>query len=172
MSLSRRTLLAGLPLAGLAACADPTTPASVPFVTPTPAPAPPPPAETAPTVTGPSVARVRIDSWQAGFIGQANWGRGTLFFRGRQHAFRVRGLGMGGMGVARTRGEGEVYDMAQLSQFPGFYTQVRSGIVVPGRQITGGVWMQNGAGVRIWLRPDRTGAALQLGADQVQIELV
>jgi hypothetical protein len=83
----------------------------------------------------------------------------------------VRSAGVGGLGVARVTATGDVFDMRDVSLFPGTYVQARSGMVVPGAQMTGFVWLQNANGVRIRLRPRRTGLALQLGADGVLIEM-
>lgn len=115
--LSRRLWLAALPTPSLAACASDPAPAQAPVAA-----APPPPAE--PPLGG-AVARVEITQWQVGFIGQVHWDEGVLIYQGRRHRFRVRGLGAGGVGMARVRPTGEVYDMTSLPQFPGIFGQAR-----------------------------------------------
>lgn len=163
--VGRRFWLAALPALGLAACASDPPPAA-------PVASAPPPAPPQEAPLGASVARVEMKNWQLGFIGQVSWGEGTVIYQGRRHRFRVRGLGAGGVGMARIRATGQVFNMASLAQFPGVYGQVRTGVVAPGAQLRGGVWMQNTSGVRINLVPNRTGLAAQLGADGFLIEMI
>lgn len=129
----------------------------------------PPAAEPA---LGPITARVEITQWQVGFIGQVHWGEGVLIHGGRRHRFRVRGLGAGGVGMARIRASGDVYGMTDITQFPGIYGQARTGLVAPGAQMRGTLWMQNTSGVRLRLQPNGTGLEAQLGADGILIEMV
>jgi len=163
----RRNLLLASPALLLAACAS-ETPQPVTAAPAEPA-APAAPAEVAANAR--PDARVEMTNWQVGYIGQVGWGSGVLIYRGRRLPFRVRSAGVGGLGVARVTAVGEVFDMRDVSLFPGTYAQARGGMVVPGAQMTGFVWLQNANGVRIRLRPRRTGLALQLGADGVLIEM-
>ena len=101
--LSRRLWLAALPALTLAACASDLAPAPAPVA------AVPPPLPVEPPLSG-AVARVEITSWQVGFLGQVHWGDGVLTYQGRRHRFRVRGLEAGGVGMARVRANGEVYN--------------------------------------------------------------
>ena len=165
--LNRRLWLASLPALGLAACASDPAPAPAPVAAPHHPPAAPPEAP-----LGRSVARVEMNNWQVGFIGQVAWGSGSVTYRGQTHRFRVRGLGAGGVGMARVRATGQVYNMTSLDQFPGLYGQARAGLVAPGAQMRGGIWMQNTSGVRINLLPNRTGLAAQIGADGLLIEMI
>lgn len=164
--IPRRLWLAALPALGLAACAG--EPAPAPMVATPPAP-PTPPAE---APLGPITARVEITKWQVGFVGQVHWGEGVLIHGNRRHRFRVRGLGAGGVGMARIRAVGDVYGMTDVTQFPGVYGQARMGLVAPGAQMRGALWLQNTSGVRLRLQPNRTGLAAQLGADGILIEMV
>ncbi|NDG51083.1 MAG: hypothetical protein EBY30_19095 [Rhodospirillales bacterium] len=164
----RRHLLLASPALLLAACAS-ETPEPVASAPVTPAAPAASPAEV-PANARPD-ARVELSNWQVGYIGQVGWGSGVLTYRGRRLPFRVRSAGVGGLGVARVTATGDVFDMRDVSLFPGTYVQARGGMVVPGAQMTGFVWLQNANGVRIRLRPRRTGIALQLGADGVLIEM-
>ena len=165
--LNRRLWLAALPSLGLAACATETPPE--PVAAPHHAPPPAPPAE---APAGRAVGRVEMNNWQVGFIGQVAWGSGTVTFERRTHRFRDRGLGAGGVGMARVRAIGSVFNMTSIDQFPGLYGQARAGLVVPGTQMRGGIWLQNTAGVRLHLIPNRTGLAAQVGADGILIEMM
>jgi len=162
--LSRRLWLAALPGFSLAACASDPAPAPAPVAA-----APPPPAE---PPLGAAVARVEIIKWQVGFIGLVHWSDGVLTYQGRRHRFRARGLGAGGVGMARVRATGEVYNMTSLMQFPGIFGQVQTGLVAPGAQMRGTLWMRNTSGVRLCLPPNHTGLAAQLGADGILIEMI
>lgn len=170
--IHRRLWLATLPALGLAACAS-EPPPRPPVIASPPLRPPAQPAEPPQGgPLGPVTARVEITQWQVGFVGQVHWGQGVLTYRGRQHRFRVRGLGAGGVGMARIRAAGDVYGMTDIMQFPGVYGQARMGMVAPGAQMRGALWLQNTSGVRLRLQPNRTGLAAQLGADGILIEMV
>lgn len=158
---SRRHFVLAMPGLLLAACTREEPPAAVPAAA-----APPPePAPAAPDAT------IEITNWQLGMIGKVAWGSGTLIYRGQRLPFRLRALGAGGVGMARIRATGEVFNMPDVSRFPGVYAQARAGVVVPGAEMSAPLWLQNTEGVRLRLQPRRTGLALQLGADGVLIEM-
>ena len=161
---ARRHILLATPALLLAACAT-EQPAP-----PTAAAAPLPPVAAAAPETVPD-ARVEITNWQLGMIGQVAWGNGTLIYQGQRLPFRLRAAGVGGVGMARIRATGDVFNLRDVSQFPGVYAQARTGIVAPGAQMGGTLWLQNTSGVRLRLRPQRTGLAAQMGADGVLIEM-
>jgi hypothetical protein len=64
---------------------------------------------------------------------------------------------------------GDVYNLRELSQFPGAYGSARYGAAV-GDQGGGELWLQNPAGVLMSLKAKRTGLAVSLGADAVIID--
>ncbi len=117
------------------------------------------------------VGHVTITQTQVSLLGSVSWGSGTLTFEGHTHRFRVRGLGVGGIGVSELRASGDVYALSRLADFPGLYGAARAGAVAGSAAVRGGAWLQNPAGVSIQLRPQRTGVALQIGADGLLIEL-
>jgi hypothetical protein len=112
---------------------------------------------------------VEIEQVQIAFIGSANLGGGTLNFQGKSYRFTVGGLGVGGFGASKMQATGEVYNLKELSQFPGPYGQARYGVAA-GDKSSGELWMQNPNGVLISLRAKRTGLALSLGADAAFID--
>ena len=116
-------------------------------------------------------ARLTMTQRQVSLLGSVAWGSGTLVFQGRSHTFRIRGVGIGGLGVSEFTATGEVYRLERLADFGGVYGQARAGAVAGDSQLRGGMWLQNTAGVQINLHPERTGVALQLGADGMLIEL-
>ena len=81
---------------------------------------------------------------QAAYIGSGSAGTGVLVFRGKEHPFRVGGVGVGGIGLSTIDARGEVYNL---------------------------LWMQNEAGVILRLKAKREGLILSLGGDAVVISL-
>jgi hypothetical protein len=162
----RRLAPPGLLSLLLVACAGAPVPAPAPMAVP-----PPPDLTAAEPAPSEAVARVEIRKWRAGMIGKAAWGSGTLIYQGRRIPFRIGGAGIGGAGVARVRATGEVFGMTDVSQFPGTYGQFRAGVVAPGAQLTGPLWLRNAAGVSMRLTPDRTGLALNIGADGILVQM-
>src|SRR5262245_47663894 len=107
---------------------------------------------------------------QAAYIGSGAGGEGVLTFRGRNHPFKVGGVGIGGIGLSTIDAHGEVYNLAELSQFPGTYGQARYGFAI-GTERGGDLWMQNEAGVILHLKAKREGLMLSLGGDAVEISM-
>lgn len=112
---------------------------------------------------------VTIEQVQIAFIGSGNLGGGTLIFKGQKYRFSVGGLGVGGIGVSRMQAHGAVYNLHDLSDFPGAYVQARYGLAV-GSTSTGQLWLRNTQGVALRLDADRSGLALSLGGDAVYID--
>jgi len=107
---------------------------------------------------------------QVAYIGSGTAGKGNLRFRGRSYPFAVGGLGVGGIGASSIEATGQVYNLANISQFPGTYGQVRYGGAVGGAS-TGEMWLQNESGVILRLIAKRKGLMLSLGADAIVISL-
>jgi hypothetical protein len=113
---------------------------------------------------------IEMHEVQAAYIGSGSGGGGTLSFRGVQYAFDVGGVGVGGIGVSTIEATGEVYNLRDLSQFPGTYGQARYGFAI-GTASAGDLWLQNEAGVILHLKAKRTGLMLSLGGDAVVISM-
>jgi len=107
---------------------------------------------------------------QAAYIGSGSAGSGTLSYRGQEHPFKVGGVGVGGIGLSTVDAQGEVYNLRNLSQFPGTYGQARYGFAI-GTASAGDLWMQNESGVILHLKAKRTGLILSLGGDAVVISM-
>ncbi len=97
-------------------------------------------------------------------------GSGTLFYRGQEYPFTVGGVGIGGIGASVLQASGEVYKLADISEFPGTYAQGRYGFVL-GNMSGGDLWLQNEAGVIMHLKAKREGLMLSLGGDAVEISM-
>jgi hypothetical protein len=113
---------------------------------------------------------VEMQQVQAAYMASAGGGSGVLRHRGRSYPFRVRGVGVGGIGASTIEADGEVYNLPDVSRFPGRYVQGRYGLAV-GRASTGDLWLQNDAGVIMHLKAKRTGLMLSLGGDAVLISM-
>jgi hypothetical protein len=111
---------------------------------------------------------ISLDQTQVALLLSAGWGYGTLHFEG-SHRFKVKGLGVGGIGVSKLEAYGNVYRLHKLEDFPGTFGQVQAGAVAGDAQLHGGLWMQNTSGVQIHLVPKRSGVSLNLGASGVLI---
>ena len=113
---------------------------------------------------------VEMHEVQAAFMGSGSGGAGSLSFRGAQYAFKVGGVGVGGIGLSTIEATGEVYNLNDLGQFPGTYGQARYGFAI-GTASGGDLWLQNEAGVIMHLKAKRTGLMLSLGGDAVVISM-
>ncbi len=113
-------------------------------------------------------ATLDINQTRVGFILSANAGGGVLHYQGTDIPFSIGGLGVGGIGVAKLKASGEVYNLYDRSKFEGAYSQLRSGITV-GNHGTGSLWLRNAQGVVLELKGASKGIALSLGADVVNV---
>jgi hypothetical protein len=113
--------------------------------------------------------KVTINETEFGFILNGNVGKGTLDFRGKEYTFEIGGIKVGGLGVSKISAVGEVYDLHNISQFPGTYVAGEYGITLGGGM--GGLILKNENGVYLHLKSTSEGIALQLGAEGLTIKL-
>ena len=113
---------------------------------------------------------VELKAVQAAYIGSASAGSGTLNFRGRSYPFSIGGAGIGGIGASSIEGYGEIYNLSELSQFPGAYGQARYGFAL-GNRSGGDLWLQNDSGVIMHIAAKRQGLMLSLGGDAMIVTL-
>jgi hypothetical protein len=111
---------------------------------------------------------VDIDEYQLAYIFNGNVGGGKLHFQGNTYDFKVRGVGIGGIGASHITAWGEVYNLNDVSQFPGTYGQASVGISVTNMG-QGHLWLQNANGVQLHLTTSQEGLGLTAGADGVVI---
>jgi hypothetical protein len=113
---------------------------------------------------------VELREVEIAFLGAAGGGKGTLSFQGQTYPFEVAGLGGGGAGISKIDASGEVYNLTDIAQFPGAYSERRMGVAFgPGGG--GDLWLQNNAGVIMHLKAASEGLMLSLGADVVDIRM-
>ena len=165
-----RAVVVALAVAAVAACASgpPEDEIGPPPGMETAAPA----AESAaPTLHGKAPSGfVDMEEVSIAYLGQAGGGKGTLTFQGQTYPFEIAGLGGGGIGVSKLDASGEVYNLTNISEFPGAYDEARYGAVI-GDASTGELWLENNAGVVMHLKAKREGLMLSLGADVVDIRM-
>ncbi len=113
---------------------------------------------------------VMIDEYQLAYIFNGNVGGGKLYFQGNVYDFKIGGVGIGGIGASHILATGEVYNLADVSQFPGPYVQGSLGITVTD-QGQGHLWLQNKNGVVLRLRTSQQGLGLTTGADGIVIRM-
>ena len=113
---------------------------------------------------------VTMEQTQVSLLANAGWGLGTLTYQGHTYRFRLHNLGVGGIGYSKMSARGNVFGLNKLDDFTGLYGLVGAGAVAIDDQLHGGVWMQNPAGVRMHLVPNRHGLALNFGADGLVIQ--
>ncbi len=114
-------------------------------------------------------ATVRMTFGQGAFLIGGQGGNGTLTFKGKTNAFRIGGLGVGGLGVSKVTAEGEVYNLEKVSDFPGAFFQARAGYTaVEGK---GHLWLENSNGVVLKLRAKTKGLGFSLGVDGLLVEM-
>lgn len=112
---------------------------------------------------------IKIDSTQLAFIVSGKLGGGVLTFQGKDYNFKLAGLGVGSIGIKKIDAVGTVYNMTNISQFAGYYSEIKAGIaVVKG---AGVMSLGNKAGVMIELKDNGSGIALDAGVDGVTISM-
>lgn len=105
--------------------------------------------------------RVTIDETQFAFIIGGSTGGGVLTFNGKEHPFRIGGLTAGvNVGVSRMSAVGEVYDLNDVSKFPGTYTQLSASVALGGG--VGGLRLRNEHGVIMRLESRTQGLQLNV----------
>jgi hypothetical protein len=118
----------------------------------------------------PPSATVEFHQFQAAYIGSGSTGNGVLTYQGQSYPFSVSGLGIGGIGASSISARGDVYNLTDLTQFPGAYAQGRYGFVV-GTASGGDLWLKNENGVVMHLLAKREGLMLSLGGDAVVVTM-
>jgi len=98
-------------------------------------------------------------------------GSGVVKFQGDDYYFDAAGIGGGGVGLQKVRLVGAVYNMTEISQFPGTYTEARLGATV-GKKSKGMMTLSNTNGVIIDLKHSGSaGLSVGPGVDGVNIQM-
>jgi len=112
---------------------------------------------------------IKIDETQLGFIIGGDIGKGTLTYQGVDYSFKTGGIKVGGVGIAKISAVGEVYDLFDLSQFPGTYVAGDYGISLGGG--VGGMVLKNQNNVFMRLRSTMEGVDLNVGLEGLNVKL-
>ncbi len=113
--------------------------------------------------------KITIDQTEFGFIIGGRIGDGVLQFKGKKHHFKMNGLSVGTVGVSRMGARGEVYNLTDVSQFPGTYAEAEASIAVGGG--VGGLVLKNENGVVLSLHSTLQGVSLTLGVQGLKVSL-
>ena len=106
---------------------------------------------------------VAIDETQFAFILGGSVGGGKLMFEGQEYPFKIGGLTVGvNLGVSKMSAAGEVYDLTDISKFPGTYTKLDASIALGGG--VGGLRLKNENGVIMRLESRTQGLQLNVGS--------
>ena len=106
---------------------------------------------------------VSISETQFAFILGGTRGGGTLTFHGKEYPFKIGGITAGAnVGISKMSAAGEVYDLEDISKFPGTYTKLDVGITLGGG--IGGLRLKNENGVIMRLESRTKGLQLNVGS--------
>lgn len=112
-----------------------------------------------------------IDETQVMWIVGGDVGGGTLEFRGQSYKFKMDGVKLGGFGVHKVKLTGDVYDLNDVADFAGVYSEAEVGFTVADAD-KGDSWWKNDKGVKLRLKsPKGKGIDLDIGVDGVDIRL-
>jgi hypothetical protein len=120
--------------------------------------------------TMPISGTMTFDVTSVKVIAGASWGSGTLTYQGKDYPIKVKSLSAGGVGYRSMEGEGKVYDLNRLEDFPGTYGGGTAGITA-GTAGGGVATLENNNRVVIQVSvTDSEGLQLALSAGGIQIE--
>lgn len=106
---------------------------------------------------------VSINETQFAFILGGTRGGGTLTFHGKEYPFKIGGITAGAnVGISKMSAAGEVYDLEDISKFPGTYTKLDASITLGGG--IGGLRLKNENGVIMRLESRTKGLQLNVGS--------
>jgi len=106
---------------------------------------------------------VKIDSTQFALVVGGSTGGGTLTYMGKNHEFKLSGLTVGiNAGVTKIDAVGDVYDLKDISKFPGTYTQWDASATLGGG--AGALYLKNENGVVMKLTSRNKGLQINVGS--------
>lgn len=112
-------------------------------------------------------ATVRIQQVSAAYYGSATKGQGSLYYQGQRRNFTINSVGVGGTGGLKISATGKVFGLNRLSEFPGTYRGVSSGLTLFEGKMQ--AKLTNSNGVVIYLAGETEGLASSGGVQSYQI---
>lgn len=113
---------------------------------------------------------ITIDETQFGFLVGGSTGGGKLVYKGKTYDFKVGGISIGDIGVSKVKGSGEVYNLTNITQFPGTYSKIDASATLG--KGAGALRLKNEAtGVILKIETKSGGAQLSAGAGGVKITM-
>jgi hypothetical protein len=114
---------------------------------------------------------VELEEFEAGIgLTDAVWGKGTVSALGQHKRFRLSGIGAGGVGGAKIKATGTVYNLKDMGLFAGVYSQANLGVTAGEKDKVTPIWLRNTNGVVLELRSEQSGLAITGGANGVLIQ--
>ena len=81
------------------------------------------------------MGKIEIDDTQASFILGGSWGKSVLSYKGVDYEFKIKGLKVGAIGVAKVSAVGTVYNMNDLTKYSGTYVAGQAGVAIAGELV-------------------------------------
>jgi hypothetical protein len=98
-----------------------------------------------------------------------SWGKGTLTYKGKAHPFKIEGLSVLDVGIAKAEATGNVFNLKKVEDFSGIYRAASAGgPAVKGATATA---LQNDKGVVIELKSATKGAELKVALEGLKLAL-
>jgi hypothetical protein len=112
-----------------------------------------------PVLAKTTTGTIHISETQFGFLLGGNVGSGTLVYKGKSYRFKIGGISVGKIGVAKISGVGKVSNLTDISKFAGTY--VAADASATAGKGAGSIKLKNGDVV---LEIDTRSKGLQLSA--------
>lgn len=113
--------------------------------------------------------KVVINETQFGFIVGGSVGGGDLTYKGKNYKFKIGGMSLGAnIGISKVSASGEVYDLKDISQFPGTYVSLDGTVALGGGM--GGMKLKNEHGVIMRLQATTQGLQLNASSSGVTVK--
>lgn len=126
------------------------------------------PAPAAPKALSP-VGDITFETTSVALGATFTFGRGWLTFQGRQYPIKVEGLGLVGVGVAKVRARGKVYNLKHPSEINGSYIEAGAGVALIGG--VKGFTAKNDRGVIIDISAEQEGVSFNVGGGSFTITM-
>lgn len=112
---------------------------------------------------------VTIESKSVAIGVGVSWGDGKLRYKGKTHAFSVKGLSVLDLGVSKVSARGKVYHLNKVEDFSGTYAAAQAGAAVGGGMAV--VALKNENGVVMELTSTQTGVRLTAAGEGIEIKI-